>query len=325
MICAWTETSSAETGSSATMKAGTERDRARDADALALAAGELARIAVHDGRRQADLVEQARRRARGAPPASAIRPKASSGSAMMSADACGAGSASRTGPGTPSACAGASGASRRRTTARHVRALEEDAARRSARSGAGAGGRVVDLPQPELADERQRLAAADLEADRSSTARTTDRPPPNALAAASSPRRSCRAPRRAGAAAHARAAGSAKQAARWARRPGTAAALLDGASVDPLRAARAERAARPDVPTAAAARPGSGRALSVRRRAAGSSCSRPSRVGMARPVEQIVRRRPSSTTRPAYITTTRSAHVGDDAEIVRDEQDRRVR
>ena len=30
------------------------------------------------------------------------------------------------------------------------------------------------------------------------------------------------------------------------------------------------------------------------------------------------------TTRPAYITSTRSADVGDDAEIVRDQQDRRA-
>ena len=45
MICAWIETSSAETGSSATMKSGLSGERAGDADALALAARELVRVA----------------------------------------------------------------------------------------------------------------------------------------------------------------------------------------------------------------------------------------------------------------------------------------
>ena len=42
--CAWIETSSADTGSSQTISLRLERQRARDADALALAAGELVRI-----------------------------------------------------------------------------------------------------------------------------------------------------------------------------------------------------------------------------------------------------------------------------------------
>ena len=46
MICAWIETSSAETGSSATIELRLQRDRAGDADALALAAGELVREPV---------------------------------------------------------------------------------------------------------------------------------------------------------------------------------------------------------------------------------------------------------------------------------------
>ena len=45
-IWAWIETSSAETGSSATISLGVVRQGARDADALALAAGELVRVAV---------------------------------------------------------------------------------------------------------------------------------------------------------------------------------------------------------------------------------------------------------------------------------------
>ncbi len=58
-ICARTETSSAETGSSATSSSGPRGQGARDADALALTAGEL----VRDSARacaggQADLLEQ---------------------------------------------------------------------------------------------------------------------------------------------------------------------------------------------------------------------------------------------------------------------------
>ena len=45
-ICAWIETSSADTGSSQTISFGDERQRAGDPDPLPLAAGELVRIAV---------------------------------------------------------------------------------------------------------------------------------------------------------------------------------------------------------------------------------------------------------------------------------------
>ena len=46
ITCAWIETSSAETGSSSTTQLRVERERAGDADALPLAAGELVREAV---------------------------------------------------------------------------------------------------------------------------------------------------------------------------------------------------------------------------------------------------------------------------------------
>ena len=58
MIWPWIETSSAETGSSQTMKRRLERERARDADALALPAGELVRIALRHVGEQADLAQQ---------------------------------------------------------------------------------------------------------------------------------------------------------------------------------------------------------------------------------------------------------------------------
>src|SRR4029453_13665019 len=55
MICAWIETSSADTGSPPTNTLGAQDHGARDADALALTAGEFVRIAPHHLRRQADL------------------------------------------------------------------------------------------------------------------------------------------------------------------------------------------------------------------------------------------------------------------------------
>ncbi len=58
MICAWIETSSAETGSSQTMKDGPEDERAGDADALALAARELVREAGQLAALQADVLER---------------------------------------------------------------------------------------------------------------------------------------------------------------------------------------------------------------------------------------------------------------------------
>ena len=64
MIWDWIETSSAETGSSATMSFGFERERAGDGDALALAAGELVRVARRGGLGQADEAKQLATRTR---------------------------------------------------------------------------------------------------------------------------------------------------------------------------------------------------------------------------------------------------------------------
>ena len=64
MICAWIETSSADTGSSQTMKLRLDGQRARDADALALAARELVRIAVRVARQEPDVAQQLAARAR---------------------------------------------------------------------------------------------------------------------------------------------------------------------------------------------------------------------------------------------------------------------
>ena len=57
-ICAWIETSSAETGSSQMISFGAQRERTGDADPLALAARELVRVAVVVLRVQADAVHE---------------------------------------------------------------------------------------------------------------------------------------------------------------------------------------------------------------------------------------------------------------------------
>ena len=58
MTCAWIDTSRAETGSSATISLRPQRERAGDADALPLAAGELVRVAVVVLGVQADELQQ---------------------------------------------------------------------------------------------------------------------------------------------------------------------------------------------------------------------------------------------------------------------------
>ena len=58
MICAWIETSSADTGSSQTTSSGFNASDSREADPLALTAGELVRVARRGVRRKADDLEQ---------------------------------------------------------------------------------------------------------------------------------------------------------------------------------------------------------------------------------------------------------------------------
>ncbi len=58
MTCAWMETFERADRFVADDEVGVERDRARDADALALAAGELVRVAVHVARLEADAFEE---------------------------------------------------------------------------------------------------------------------------------------------------------------------------------------------------------------------------------------------------------------------------
>ena len=64
MIWAWIETSSALIGSSATIEVRVERQRASDADALPLAAGELVRVARAEVRVEADRPSSSRTRSR---------------------------------------------------------------------------------------------------------------------------------------------------------------------------------------------------------------------------------------------------------------------
>ena len=146
MICAWIETSRAETGSSAMISFGSQRERAGDADALALAAGELVREAVVVLGGEADAIEQLLDlRAQLACP----RQRRAAGAARRRSGrrAC-AGSATRTGPGRSSASRAAAGAARvgrcRRSPARR-----SGPSRRSASSSCRIVRASVDLPQPD--------------------------------------------------------------------------------------------------------------------------------------------------------------------------------
>ena len=162
-ICACTDTSSAETGSSQMISFGSVIDRARDRDALALAAGELVRAAVARGlgvepdrvEHLVDLGPCATRRRRcprcRGPRRRCRRP-------------CGAGSATRSGPGRSSACAGGSGAASSPcssvSSVPSKRTLP-DVGRRELHDRP-AGRR---LAAARLADEPERLARDEVEAD----------------------------------------------------------------------------------------------------------------------------------------------------------------
>ena len=171
MIWAWIETSRALIGSSATMRSGFERERPGDADALALAAGELVRVAlgvvgVEPDRRQ-QLADALAALGLGADAVDVER---------LADDAAGRHprvEAARTGPGRSSASAGAARAARlpssrrdvlcRRTSIRPVGRLVQADDRPAGRGLAAA----------RLADEPERLAAARCSNVTPSTARTS--------------------------------------------------------------------------------------------------------------------------------------------------------
>ena len=124
-----------------------ERERARDADALALAAGELVRIAA----RPRPASSPTRRAARPPAPARSARRRcrgSTSGSAMMRADVS-ADRARHRGPGRRSACRAGAARSAAAPSAAQVLAVEADASARRARSAAAAAAPRVDLPQPD--------------------------------------------------------------------------------------------------------------------------------------------------------------------------------
>ncbi len=144
--CACTETSSAETGSSAT-SIGVERQRARDADALALAAGKFMRKAVGAARVEADQRRGARRRA----PARASRASrrgAIGPSAMSVADRPARIERAVRDPGTPSGCA-CDAAAAPRAKAAEVDVAEPDLARVGHRPAATMQRASVDFPEPD--------------------------------------------------------------------------------------------------------------------------------------------------------------------------------
>ncbi len=146
MICAWIDTSSADTGSSQTISFGLERQRPGDADALALAAGELGREAVVVLGVEADQLHQLLHLRACAPRRRPI-PWIANGSPMIEPTG-GAGSASRTGPGRSSASRAGAGAARRVDSVLMSVPSNEMRARRSASCSRVMQRASVDLPQP---------------------------------------------------------------------------------------------------------------------------------------------------------------------------------
>ena len=153
-IAAWTETSSAETGSSATITRGFAGERARDRDALLLAARELVRLPRRRIRPAVSPVEQARRlpaRLRRA------RPRRRRSARLTRSRRCGSGSAWCRGSGKPSGASACSAAAARRSERRPtsvLRASLPGARRLEPGEDAGEGG----LAAAGLADDGERPA-----------------------------------------------------------------------------------------------------------------------------------------------------------------------
>ena len=167
-ICAWIDTSSADTGSSQTMKRGLQRQRAGDADALALPAGELVGIAIGVFLAQADHVEQfATSRAR---LARSPTPWIRSGSPMMSRTVM-RGSSEAYGSWKMICICWRRCAHLLRRQCHQVLAGEPHRARASAPPGASTRRPVVVLPQP-LSPTSPKVSPAAMSKSTPSTART---------------------------------------------------------------------------------------------------------------------------------------------------------
>ena len=323
-ICAWIETSSADTGSSHDDEA---RARARARARCRCAGAGRRRTRAGSARRvgrQPDRSSSSRdlRAALGA------RPDAdgsSSGSPTIAPTAS-AGSATRTGPGRRSASRRRSGRSRARELAGDVDAVEAHLRPRSARRAAGGAGRGGRLPAAGLADERRasrRRPSVEVDAV---TARTTSRspssvaptrevlrevahleerrvvitPPPPGGTPTPWPRR---APRARGSCSRHAAIASGQR----------------GAKLQPA----GRRAASGTCP---GSRRGAGARLAARRRGSsrGVAARSAARVGMERPREEVAARRLLHDAPRVHHDDAR-ARLGDDAEVVRDEEDRTSR
>ena len=170
------ETSSIETGSSASRTRGLHGERARDRDALALARR----------RARADSARGSARRGSGGPPRAGARarprPRRRAVLALVQAQRlaragsapCGSGSARRTGPGRPSARRSCSARNVAPSRGRHGLAVEQDpAARRTLLPGEQLGDRR--LARPALTDERDDGGAVEAAARRRGRPRAPSR------------------------------------------------------------------------------------------------------------------------------------------------------
>ena len=144
--CACTETSSAETASSAISTSGSHGQRARDADALALAAREFVRIAVE----RLGLEPHQPHQLLGARPSAASRgtPKFI-GPSMIDAPTVRRGSSERYGSWNTICTRRRNGAQRAAAGFATDDAADADRRRASARSAARCSAPTVDLPEPD--------------------------------------------------------------------------------------------------------------------------------------------------------------------------------
>ena len=291
-----------------------QRERAGDPDPLALAAGELVRVAARVLGRQPDELRAARAPAPGSRCAGA--PCGSASAARCSPRSACAGSATRTGPGRPSACRAAPGASRR-ARAWRCRARRTRPCPRSGRSAGAGRARASTCRSPTRrrgrasrprgprgrrrrppAPRRSRAAAARASGRGSACARRWRGAGP----------RSCRVLRRRRGAAS---AGARPRPAGGRRRggPGRCAARARGRSSQ--RAKRCGQRAAKTHPVARSVTTGGAPGIAVSRRGRGRSSRGidPSRLHVygccgSRNTSRVG---PCSITRPAYITSTRSA------------------
>ena len=306
-IWAWTDTSSAETASSSTSSSGLDGQRAGDrrpAGAGRPRAGAAARSASRWPQADASRAARSTRARR----ASRSRPRwNASGLGDRRADGAGAGRASERVLEDDLGAAAAAGAAPGRPQSAAIGSPSSSTSPPSAASSrSDAFAPRVDLPRAGLAHQGQRLAPARDRRAFTSSAAAHPSPAAAPLRACETPR--TRAARRLDALRSARPRASGR--AGCTQAPGSAGSQprrLDAAAVDARSGSAGGTGSRSGRWPGARQLAGDRRSSSSRRsRSRGRERSRPQRVRVTRLRRRARPHRPVSTTRPAYITTTRS-------------------